>query len=666
MAQSRARALSERRRRRLLGAPLVVTATMLGATLLGAATAQAQLRTMTRTEPVSRDQPVFYQADAADYDRDGALVTLSGHVEIWQGDRILRADRVTYDRNTGVAAATGNVVLVEPDGQVLFAEYAELSEDMKNGVLRDLRALLPQNGRLAANGARRTDATVNELSRAIYSTCNLCKDDPSAAPLWDIRARSAVQDVENAKIEYTDAVVDFYGVPVFYFPFMAHPDPSVRRASGLLIPNMGVTTHLGAFFSVPYYWVIGNQSDATFTPIISAKQGGGVFGEYRQVFNDGKITVRGSVAGDEGGVGWHLFTRGDFSIDETWRWGFDINRASSTDYLRDYMVPNGLVPVLTSSIWLEGFGEGSYSRLDSRAYQSILNGTTVTGHLPYVLPRYEYSYFGEPDPLGGRLSVDAGAFNVMRQTGTSTERARLSLDWQRPFTGQLGDLWKLTFHVDSAAYEAHYFNGLPNFGTSGSVQTAQAMPTGATEVRLPMVRDAGSWGTQTVEPIAQVIVAPNGSKYGYTTLANGTTVSTTRVPNEDSLDQELTDANLFALNRFTGVDRLEGGIRMNAGLRGAWNFPNGAGLDGLVGEGYRVQKSSPWLIGSGLENRAVGRGQPGDVHARIVFRRDRAGAVQPARPDVGAVRRHPGQRRAAGAAALGGLYLQLGHSIYLL
>ena len=101
-----------------------------------------------------------------------------------------------------------------------------------------------------------------------------------------------MQDVENKKIEYRDAVVDIYGVPVAYFPFLAHPDPSVRRASGILIPNMGYPTHLGAFFALPYYWVIDGQSDATITPVLSAKQGGGLEVEYRHVFNDGKITLR--------------------------------------------------------------------------------------------------------------------------------------------------------------------------------------------------------------------------------------------------------------------------------------------------------------------------------------------------------------------------------------
>jgi LPS-assembly protein len=587
--------------------------------LLGIATsalgpaAYAQLGAVTGSSPpVSRDQPVYYEADGVEYDREGGLVTLSGHVEIWQGDRILRADRVTFDRTTGVAAAIGNVVLLEPTGQVLFASYAELNEGMKDGVLRDVRARLPQNGRLAANGGRRTGGVINELSRGVYTTCNLCADDPDASPLWSIRARSVLQDTENKKIEYRDAVLDMYGVPVAYFPFLAHPDPSERRASGILVPNAGYSSHLGAFASVPYYWVIDGQSDATITPILSSSQKGALDVEYRRVFNSGKVTLNGAMGSDNNQFGGYVFTKGDFSIDDTWRWGFDINRASSSEFIRDYRIRNSWSTVLSSQIWIEGFGEGAYSRLDARAYQSLL-GNSLVARLPFVLPRYQYSYFGEPDSLGGRFSMEAGAFNLWREQGTATQRGRLSMNWDRPFTGRFGDVWKATLHVDSAVYAAQAFNESPNFGQTGAVQSAQAMPTGAMEVHLPLARDAGDWGSQTLEPVAQLIVAPNGSKYGFTKGPNGTNVGTSNIPNEDSLDQELTDANLFALNRFSGVDRLEGGVRANVALKAGWNLPGGALVDGLVGQSYRLPKSSPWLLGSGLENQAS------DVVSRVTF-----------------------------------------------
>ena len=94
---------------------------------------------------------------------------------------------------------------------------------------------------------------------------------------------------------------------------------------------------------------------------------------------------------------------------------------------------------------MEGFGEGAYSRLDTKFYESN-NVVIVSQKLPLVLPRYQYSYFGLPDGWGGRLSLDAGAFNVLRSDGTNTRRANLTVNWERPFVGQLGDLWKITLH----------------------------------------------------------------------------------------------------------------------------------------------------------------------------------------------------------------------------
>jgi LPS-assembly protein len=537
----------------------------------------------------SKTDPVTFTADEVQYDRDGALVTATGHVEAWQGDRVLRADKITFDRNTNVAAATGHVVLLEPDGQVLFSEYGELTQGMREGVLRGMTARLAENGKLAANGARRLDANINELSRAIYSTCNVCAQHPEKPTLWDIRARSAVQDVDNKRIEYTDAVIDLYGLPVAYFPYLTQPDPSVKRASGFLVPSIGSSSYLGAFAEIPYYWVIDDQSDATLTPIIASSSAPALDVQYRRRFNDGTLLVNGSIAYDKKELQGDVFAKGSFVINDEFRWGFDINRASSATYLTDYRVTS-LASVLTSQIYLEGFGVGSYTKLDARAYQGLTT-SVVTNRLPYVLPRYQYSFIGEPDALGGRLGVDLGAFNVIRDQGTSTQRANLSADWERPVTGALGDLYKLVLHVDSAAYSAHGLGLTPNFASADTTQTAQAMPTAALDFHWPFMRDGDGKSSQIIEPIIQLVGAPNGSSYG----------PNTRVPNEDSLDFEFTDANLFSLNRFAGVDRLEGGMRANVALHAAWNFDGGAVLDGLVGQSYRAREDKAFPTGSGLD-----------------------------------------------------------------
>ena len=176
-----------------------------------------------------------------------------------------------------------------------------------------------------------------------------------------------------------------------------------------------------------------------------------------------------------------------------------------------------------------------------------------------MLPRYEYSYFGQPDALGGRLSLDASAFNVMRTDGTNTRRASLTVNWARPFVGALGDLWKVTLHDDAAGYDAMQFNEQPNFGPTSQVNTARALPQAALDFRWPFMRDSGAWGTQLIEPIAQIVVAPQAGDS-----------QRTRYPNEDSLDLEFSDANLFGFNRFPGIDRLDGGVAREC--RAAWRL----------------------------------------------------------------------------------------------
>ncbi|MGA9013206.1 MAG: LPS assembly protein LptD [Acetobacteraceae bacterium] len=574
---------------------VVLLAMLLASMLSGAAQAQlSEIANLGSHQPASRNQPVTFTADTVEYDRENSLVIAQGHVEAWQDDHVLRADRVTFDRNSGVSAAKGNVVLLEPDGQVLFADYAELTQDMKSGVLRDMRAILAENARMAANGARRTEGEINEMSKVVYSTCNLCAKDPTRPPLWQIRALSAVQDLEHKKIEFQDAVMEMYGVPVGYMPYFWTVDPSVKRASGLLIPSMGVSSHIGAFFAQPYYWVIDDQSDATFTPMITTEAGPQLSAEYRRRFNNGSFVVDGSLGYLDNSVQGTIYTKGQFNLDDTWRWGFNIARASSPDYVRDFHIGAGDLgsepTLLTSQIYAEGFGQGSYSRFDVRFYQT-LNEVVVSSELPLVLPRYQYSYFGQPDSWGGRFSLDAGAFNVVRSDGTNTRRANVTLNWSRPFVGALGDLWKVTLHTDAIAYDASAFNEQPNFGPMSQVNTARAQPQAALDFRWPFMRDSGAWGTQLIEPIAQIVVGPQ--------VGNS---QNTKYPNEDSLDLEFTDANLFGFNRYPGVDRLDGGVRANVALHGTW-YLGGTTFDGLIGQSYRTTVDNQFSEASGLHDQ---------------------------------------------------------------
>ena len=566
--------------------------------------ARAQLGALASGGGFNSTAPVGFTADQVRYERARTLVIATGHVEAWQNDHVLRADQVTFDRTTGVATATGHVVLLEPDGEVLFADSARLSDGMRNGVLHNLRARLPQNARMAANAGKRTDGVLDQLSKVVYSTCNLCKKNPYLPPLWQLHARTATEDRQHKRIEFTDTEMQIFGVPVAWFPYFYTADPSVKRASGILIPSFGVNSHIGAFLAQPYYWVIDGQSDATITPMLTSNAGPNLDVEYRRRFNSGYLSLNGSLGYFQNSPQTTIYAKGQFDLNPTWRWGFNINRASSAAYVRDFHLGNALgttSTLLASQVYLEGFGEGAYSRLDMRFYQGLDPTTIVDSRLPLVLPHYRYRYFGQPDALGGRLKLDAGFFNVVRTDGTNTRRARLSVEWDRPFTGALGDLWTLKLRTDAIGYDATDFNQQPNFGPMSRVNAARALPQMAVDVRWPFMRDSGAWGTQLIEPMAELVVAP----------AVGASQQI-RYPNEDSLDFAFSDANLFGFNRFPGVDRLDGGVRANLALHAAW-YLDGTVLDGLIGQSFRTAPDPVFPAGSGLHDTVS------DIVARASF-----------------------------------------------
>ncbi|QDJ09106.1 Organic solvent tolerance protein [Roseomonas mucosa] len=556
--------------------------------------------------PADRDAPVTFTANQVDYDDNSKVVTATGHVEAWQNEQILRADKFTYNRETGVATAEGNVQLLQPDGQVLFADRAELTGNMKDGVLEGVSALLAQNGKLVANGARRTDrpaGAITDMTRPVYSACNLCAEDPTRPPLWQIQSRLATRDEEAQRIRFRDAQVRLDGWPVFYSPYLSMPDPSAPRSSGFLSPSFGQTRYLGGFVELPYYWAIDGSSDLTLTPTVSTRVLPSLAARYRRRFNFGQIDIQGSIGELDGnqtngekGVGSHVFSKGSFNIDENWRVGFNANRATSETYLRAFRFPTQRV--LTSNLYAEGFwGTDTYAKIDGRAYQGLRDVDDV-GQIPYVLPNIFVEHAFRPDGLGGLATIDTSDFFLFRTEGTDTRRLSTRLAYDLPRYGLLGDLWTFRFQGDAMGYSVNDFDDAPFRASVNSRETATGNVRAAIDWRMPFIRSAGAYGSQLIEPHVQFVTGPATGRQ-------------TLIPNEDSLDFEFTDANLFSLNRFTGRDRQEGGSRIDAALRSAWFFPNGGQIEGLVGQSYRASKEEVFAARSGL------RDEVSDLVARV-------------------------------------------------
>lgn len=547
----------------------------------------------------SKQQPLTYLADHESYEKSG-LIVWKGNVRVWQGQQALRADEITYDRASGVVEATGHVALVYADGSTTFAEHLEFSHGLQDGIGLGIYMRMRDNAKIASAGMRRSSGLLNSFSHAVYTACITCAKNPDAPPFWQFQAYDATQDKEHQNIEFSHAWLKILGLPVFYFPYFSISDPTVKRHSGFLTFNLNPhDQYLGTYMTLPYYWAIDDQQDITFIPLIATSTGPQLSAEYRRAFNAGNIRITGGVAddtrhnerytnafgvpshgGNQHGAQGYLFAHGDFALNRHWRIGTDINVASSANYMRDYRIPGWGSDSLNSTGFIEGYGVGSYLRFDGQGYQGLNNGIINDSQLPLVLPRLTYDFQGEPDALGGTLKLHTTNFNVYRSGGTRDQRGEFALQWDRPFTNALGQKWVFTGRLDTMLYHATHLETQPVYNTSGKGTQGQALPTFAAKMSWPFLRSfAKGHGTHVLEPIVQLIAAP--------TISNR---RESQLPNEDSLAYELSDTTLFALNRYTGTDRLDNGMRANVGIHQNWTW-NGHSVDMLIGESFQQHRN---------------------------------------------------------------------------
>ncbi|MGA8402429.1 MAG: LPS assembly protein LptD [Stellaceae bacterium] len=574
----------------------------------------------------NKNAPMTFQADEVQYDDQLALTIAKGHVEIAQETQILLADTVTYNQHTDTVTASGHVSLMTPDGTVLFSDYMELRNGMNDAFADNVRMLLSDRSRLAANAARRTNGVRTELRRAVYSPCDLCKSDPTAPPAWQMKAREVTDDKDLKRLEFRDATMEVDGFPVFYTPYMSMPDPSVKRASGFLFPTFGGSSTVGFHVATPYFLTLGPSADVTIIPRFTTKAGTVLAADYRQRFSNGYLedlsSINYSNVGTQiGGVDdpnavpdalrWHVDATGEFDLDDTYRTGFQLQRVSDQTYLQRFSFTQPPLATEVTRAYLEGFP--AHGSLDVNAYlfEPLTPGLGDSTQ-PIVLPAINRNWLFQPDVVGGNLKLNANLLDIVRESGTNTRRVSLGGEWDRTFYDGIGGEYKFQASVRGDAYSVDSLSNLSNpdlpsvyFSQNGKgplvhapydFLAARAFPQLGLTWDYPLVH-RGSDYTFLVEPEVATFAGPNsGNRF--------------IIPNEDSLGYEFRDSDLFRADRLQGYDILDTGQRVDYGLNLGAYTANGGSYRMLVGQSYRAE-TNPFLPpGSGANDRlsdVVGR-----------------------------------------------------------
>ncbi|KRP87743.1 organic solvent tolerance protein [Bradyrhizobium pachyrhizi] len=579
--------------------------------------------------PAKNDGQMLVQATEVDYDYNNQRISAVGNVQMFYNGTSVEADKVIYDQKTKRLHAEGNIRMTDAEGKITYANILDLSDDYRDGFVDSLRVDTEDQTRMAATRADRSSGNYTVFDNGVYTACAPCKDDPKKPPLWQVKGARIIHNQTEKMLYFENAQLEFFGVPMAYLPYFSTPDPTVKRKSGFLMPGFTTYSAFGVGVEIPYYFALAPDFDATFNPRITSKQGVLFQGEFRQRLSNGAYQIRlygidqldqDAFKGQPGDRQFRggIETKGQFALNDKWTWGWDGVLLSDYYFMSDYRLaqykdPFGsflsLPTEAISQLYLTGVGNRSF--FDARAIY-YLSYSGNQNQVPVVAPVIDYNNVINSPIFGGEFSYKVNFTNLTRETavfdpitttantnglclttsadpmartpsqcllrgmpGTYT-RLTAEAQWRKSYTDPLGQIWTPFVGVRADAINADISNqpGVSNFLPVGDTQTVRLMPTVGFEYRYPFI-NVQPWGTTTIEPIAQVIIRPDEPSAG-------------KLPNEDAQSLVFDTSNLFAIDKFSGYDRVEGGSRANVGVQATTQFDRGGSVKAMFGQSYQM------------------------------------------------------------------------------
>ena len=560
-----------------------------------------------RATDAAGNRQVAFEADQLSYDENGETLTATGNVVLRSGDRSVRADSVTYNRTSGRILASGRVRFVDENGNQLFTESVELTDQFEAGTMEDLLIALRQGGRLAARTGERTEGGAIALSDAAYSACPVetpegCAKDPT----WRITADRVVYDPATDKVRFSGAFLEIFGLRLLPLPLLTI-NTTGGAQSGFTIPELQVSRNNGVEVSQGYYWRLGPNRDLTASATVFTQAPPMIDGQWRHLTRLGAYQVTGYLtaskrvpdpldpATTERDLRGYLFANGKLQFDPRWSLTSSVRLASDRTFLRRYNISYD--DRLRSFANLERIDDSSYLSA-AGWYTQTLRPFEAQGQIPLALPAIDYRKRINSPILGGTLQFQANTLALSRPDGQDTRRGFASAQWNLRKITPLGQMVQFTALARGDLYhsEANALTATPIYRGEPGWQS-RGVALAAVDMSWPLVGTLFG-GTQVLTPRVQLVAAP--------------TIRNLAVPNEDSRAIDLEDTNLFELNRFPGYDRVEDGVRATYGLD--WQlFMPGWELRSTIGQSYRFTGNRDMLVdGTGIFNNVsdiVGRTQ---------------------------------------------------------
>jgi len=530
-----------------------------------------------------------------------STVTMTGRAQLIRGTMVVQGDELSYNRQTEVATATGQV-RVHQDGNLFQGTQGELHLPSMQGTFDDVRYQIYETS--AHGTSKQITLTGKERYSLKNATYTLCQEEEDGQYDWVLRADQIDLDLEKDEGVARNVVMRFMNVPILATPWMSFP-LSDKRRSGFLVPYFDISEDNGFTYSQPYYWNIAPNYDATITPFLMTERGLGLetefrylqptfSGEFRGLFlpNDrlrredkesslAQLENSGIGNPSTGTVAHYLKQK-----DDRWGYGYvhrqllsnqlgllgraqlnlNLNRVSDDNYWRDFSRSFGSSSsrLLESEGTLVTYNNGFSSLVRVQRWQ------TLQSEESYIIPPYDRSQI--------RLNYGKAGWNGFNVTAMGDVTKFESDDITRAQTNATRGLMELTasypyrtagfFFVPKAKVTSRYYDfsdGMAYAASSGTGlkdSLSVTLPTLSLDTGLIFERDATLFSKdyiQTLEPRAMYVYTPYKNQ--------------SLVPLYDTSEYDYNLATVFLDNPYSGYDRIADSNMLIVGLGTRWLVP---------------------------------------------------------------------------------------------
>ena len=539
-----------------------------------------------QSEAAVADTPIEYEADGLEATRDGEWL-LTGDVLIKQGERTLKTRNAKYNSEQQSFSVDEKVEYADPDLKVsgASAEVDQVGGATFEGAEFELKE---RNARGAADRIQVTRDNELKLNGVRYTTCPVGQED------WVIRA-SDIDIRQRAGIGFGRGVrLDFKGVPILYTPFISFPVGNQRK-SGFLFPTIGTSTRSGSSLSVPWYWNIAPNYDATFVPTWFSKRGGKLDSEFRYLTDLGRGTFEAEYLPDDKEFGdsrhyVHFVDRSDFT--DALRLDIDAANVGDSQWFEDF----GLGPEGTSISYLERSASLTYltqhwlAVLRAQNFQTIDDLGIPPELRPHTMAPQLAVHAGFPNQLVGLdLGVDLEVDNFMHNY-----EDLVTTGWRMDFAPEIRlPLRGAGVYLEPAASWRYTAYRLDDLGLQlADDSPSRSAPILSVDGGLVFERPSGSrkQRLQTLEPRFMYLYVPFRNQNA--------------LPVFDTAVADLNLVQLFRTNRYVGADRLSDANQISVGVTSRLlDAENGKQfISGTIGQTYYFDEPRVVLPGEVLED----------------------------------------------------------------